>query len=81
MPDGVGVVFQEDASFPWLTVAANIAFGLRQTGTDPAEVKRRVEYALGFMGLRDFRDATRPNCPAACASACASPAPWCCSRA
>src|SRR5690348_7386870 len=25
IPDGVGVVFQEDASFPWLTVTDNIA--------------------------------------------------------
>ena len=29
IPDGIGVVFQEDACFPWLTVEANIAFGLR----------------------------------------------------
>ncbi len=55
VPDGVGVVFQEDSSFPWLTVERNIAFGLRQQGTETAEVRRRVEYALGFMGLRDFR--------------------------
>lgn len=54
VPDGVGVVFQEDASFPWLSVRDNIAFGLRRAGTDAAEVARRVEYALGFMGLRDF---------------------------
>ena len=55
VPDGVGVVFQEDASFPWLTVEANIAFGLRQNGTGAAEVRRRVDHALGFMGLGDFR--------------------------
>jgi len=57
VPNGVGVVFQEDASFPWLTVEANIAFGLRRAGVEAAEVDRRVDYAVGFMGLRDFRKA------------------------
>jgi NitT/TauT family transport system ATP-binding protein len=54
VPDGVGVVFQEDASFPWLSVWDNVAFGLRRQGVDAAETRRRVEFALGFMGLRDF---------------------------
>lgn len=57
VPDGVGVVFQEDASFPWLTVRENIGFGLRMAGVDSAEIARRVDYALGFMGLRDFANA------------------------
>lgn len=57
VPDGVGVVFQEDASFPWLSVRDNIAFGLRRSGVDGPEVERRVAYALGFMGLRDFAGA------------------------
>jgi len=57
VPDGVGVVFQEDASFPWLTVRDNVAFGLRRAGVDKAEIVRRVEYAVGFMGLRDFAGA------------------------
>ncbi|SUA90309.1 ABC transporter ATP-binding protein [Pandoraea pulmonicola] len=57
VPDGVGVVFQEDASFPWLTVRENIGFGLRMAGVDSAEIDRRVGYALGFMGLRDFANA------------------------
>jgi len=57
VPDGVGVVFQEDASFPWLTVEDNVAFGLRRAGVDAAETKRRVDYAIGFMGLRDFAGA------------------------
>ncbi len=55
VPDGVGVVFQEDASFPWLTVEDNVAFGLRHAGASGTEVDRKVNYALGFMGLRDFR--------------------------
>ncbi|AZO79700.1 MULTISPECIES: ABC transporter ATP-binding protein [unclassified Bosea (in: a-proteobacteria)] len=54
VPDGVGVVFQEDASFPWLNVRDNVAFGLRRAGMDPAEITRRVDYAVGFMGLKDF---------------------------
>ena len=54
VPDGIGVVFQEDASFPWLTVWDNAAFGLRRAGVDDAEVRRRVDDALAFMGLRDF---------------------------
>jgi NitT/TauT family transport system ATP-binding protein len=54
VPDGVGVVFQEDASFPWLTVRDNVAFGLRRIGMDGAEIARRVDYAIGFMGLKDF---------------------------
>lgn len=57
VPAGVGVVFQEDASFPWLSVTDNVAFGLRRSGVDPAEIARRVDYAIGFMGLRGFADA------------------------
>ena len=57
VPDGVGIVFQEDASFPWLTVHSNIAFGLRRVGIDAAEVERRVDDVLGFLGLRDFANA------------------------
>ena len=57
VPPGIGVVFQEDASFPWLTVEDNIAFGLRRAGIDPGEINRRVSYAINFMGLKDFRKA------------------------
>jgi NitT/TauT family transport system ATP-binding protein len=54
VPDGVGAVFQEDASFPWLTVFDNIAFGLRHAGRSDAEVRAETTYALEFMGLKDF---------------------------
>ena len=54
VPDGIGVVFQEDASFPWLTVWDNTAFGLRRNGVAGEEVRRRVDDALAFMGLKDF---------------------------
>jgi len=38
-------------------VRENIGFGLRMAGVDGAEIARRVGYALGFMGLRDFANA------------------------
>jgi NitT/TauT family transport system ATP-binding protein len=54
VPEGVGAVFQDDTSFPWLTVRDNVAFGLRRHGVDAAEIDRRVTHALGLMGLADF---------------------------
>ena len=54
VPEGVGVVFQDDASFPWLTVWDNIAFGLRRKGAPETEVDKRVADALSLMGLTDF---------------------------
>ena len=54
VPDGIGVVFQEDASFPWLTVGDNIAFGLRETGLGSREVAERVARALDLVGLSPF---------------------------
>jgi NitT/TauT family transport system ATP-binding protein len=51
---GIGVVFQEDACFPWLTVHDNIAFSLRRARLPAGEVKARVERALDMMGLKAF---------------------------
>lgn len=58
VPEGVGVVFQVDASFPWLTVWDNVAFGLKRLKSLEAdEINKRVDYALGFMGLGGFTKA------------------------
>jgi NitT/TauT family transport system ATP-binding protein len=57
VPDGIGAVFQEDASFAWLTVRDNIAFGLRRAGLSAAETRKRADEALSFMGLKAFADA------------------------
>jgi NitT/TauT family transport system ATP-binding protein len=57
VPDGVGVVFQEDASFSWLTVWDNIAFGLRRARFKADEIDRRVTQTLAMMGLSDFAQA------------------------
>jgi NitT/TauT family transport system ATP-binding protein len=56
IPDGIGVVFQEDACFSWLTVADNIEFGLRETGVAAAERRKRLDQALAMMGLEGFAD-------------------------
>jgi NitT/TauT family transport system ATP-binding protein len=57
VPDGVGIVFQEDASFPWLTAFDNAAFALRRAGMAEPEVQARVEHTLSFMGLMPFANA------------------------
>jgi NitT/TauT family transport system ATP-binding protein len=54
VPDGIGVVFQEDACFPWLTVRDNVEFGLRQAALSVDEKSRRVNDAIAMMGLNDF---------------------------
>ena len=56
IPDGVGVVFQEDASFPWLSVADNIAFGLQRLKISKDERAARVSGALAMMGLESFAE-------------------------
>jgi NitT/TauT family transport system ATP-binding protein len=54
VPDGVGVVFQQDASFAWMTVWDNVAFGLRRRGAAGTDMRRRVDQVLAFMGLAAF---------------------------
>ncbi len=45
------MVFQSYALFPHMTVAANVAFGLRQAGLDRAETENRVAEALDLVKL------------------------------
>ncbi|AZC12348.1 ABC transporter ATP-binding protein [Microbacterium sp. ABRD28] len=51
------VVFQSDAVFPWLTVADNVAYGMRMQGVPGAERRTRVDHYLALVGLTDFRKA------------------------
>jgi NitT/TauT family transport system ATP-binding protein len=56
VPDGIGVVFQEDSSMPWLSVHQNVAFGLRTSSLPQKEIAERVDHAVSFMGLAQFAD-------------------------
>lgn len=50
----VGVVFQNYALFPHLTVAENIAYPLRRRSVAKAEISERVNEVLGTMRLAAF---------------------------
>ncbi|WP_332695075.1 ABC transporter ATP-binding protein, partial [Bosea sp. (in: a-proteobacteria)] len=56
----VGMVFQSYALWPHMTVRRNVAFGLEERGVKRAEVERRVEAALGLVGLGHLAD-RRPS--------------------
>ena len=50
-----GMVFQEYALFPWMTVEDNIGFGLQIKGVSRPEIKRKVDELLAMLSLSDFR--------------------------
>ena len=50
----VGYVSQDYALFPHLTVAENVAFGLRASGVSRREIGGRVERALGRTGIAEL---------------------------
>jgi len=52
----VNTVFQNYALFPHMSVAQNVAFGLRMEGLADAEVGRRVTEYLELVGLVEYRD-------------------------
>jgi thiamine transport system ATP-binding protein len=52
----VGMVFQDEQLFPHLSVAANIAFGLRMAGVSSSDRSGRVAGMLDLVGLADFGD-------------------------
>ena len=51
-----GMVFQDYALFPWLTVRENIAFGPKQKGLAPAKVREIADEYLNMVGLMSFAD-------------------------
>jgi putative spermidine/putrescine transport system ATP-binding protein len=51
---GLGIVFQNYALFPHMTVAENIAFGLEMRGIAKAERQQRIEETLALVHLEKF---------------------------
>jgi NitT/TauT family transport system ATP-binding protein len=51
---GIGVVFQEDATFPWRTALRNVEFGLEMRGIGKAERRRKATEMLQMVGLEKF---------------------------
>ena len=49
-----GMVFQEYALFPWMTVEQNIAFGLQIKGMPREQCRARVAALLDMLGMSDF---------------------------
>ena len=58
---GVAMVFQSYALYPHMTVYKNMAFGLKQAKTDPAEIDRRVRDAAQILQITDYLDRSPRN--------------------
>jgi NitT/TauT family transport system ATP-binding protein len=49
-----GMVFQEYALFPWLTIEANVMFGPQSRGKSEAEARTTAKHYLDMVGLSGF---------------------------
>lgn len=52
----LGVVYQDYALFPHMTVRENIAYGLRMHGVSSAEIKHRVDRQLELFSIAHIAD-------------------------
>ncbi len=55
--EGISVVFQTFALFPWLTVTENVEAGLDALDLPRAEARRRAQDAIDLIGLDGFQSA------------------------
>jgi NitT/TauT family transport system ATP-binding protein len=55
--NGISMVFQSFALFPWLTVQKNVELGLEAKGLPPEERAQRAEGAIELIGLSGFEGA------------------------
>jgi len=55
--EGIAIVFQTFALYPWLTVLQNVQLGLDALGLELSEARRRAELAIDRIGLDGFQSA------------------------
>jgi NitT/TauT family transport system ATP-binding protein len=56
-PEGISIVFQSFALFPWLTVLENVEIALDALGQPRDEVRRKALSAIDLIGLDGFQSA------------------------
>lgn len=56
----IGMVFQNYAIFPHLTVAENVAYGLKAKKVPKAEIEKRVDEALDLVQIKKLKN-RKPN--------------------
>lgn len=76
----VGVVFQQYALFPHLTVSGNVAYPLEMRRRPRAEIRARVEAALGLVRLQGYESRYPRQLSGASSSGSRWPGPSCSSR-
>ncbi|HEX7381766.1 MAG TPA: nitrate/sulfonate/bicarbonate ABC transporter ATP-binding protein [Nevskiaceae bacterium] len=55
--EGIAMVFQSFALFPWLTVLQNVEVGLEAQGVAPQKMRERAIEAIDIIGLDGFANA------------------------
>jgi NitT/TauT family transport system ATP-binding protein len=52
----IGMVFQEESAFPWLTSLENVEFGLKMAGISKQERRTRAKEMIELVGLSGFEN-------------------------
>jgi len=52
----IGMVFQEESTFPWRTTAGNVEFGLEMRGVPQRERRNKAQEMIRLVGLSGFED-------------------------